>query len=548
VLRLAKKYIIGFLILLVLASAVYVSLGVKVRIRVDKDKTTLYLKNERNRWIIVGREYLFLFDGTSKMNRNRSGIEIETFINNISQTVKIIKYTPYIRGPIITQTYEFQGKIDDISLFPIYHKVEVLNGSGFFLRYEVRDLFYSGPTYKLSREIELKFERNIKVILNPNYRWAWIYKAGIVRAQYDIPTNNETLYFRLYDPDLEAPKYYDNSTNSTLAGSDVLHSLNWTDDTGLSGYIFSFYNGTTLASDVTIKANDTASHAESGYNQSLPPVLVTFGLGSELSASDYLEVGASEDTRDSQATAEGFYPFYRFDTTLSGTQDWVYVSWEGQANAAGGGKGCILYIWNYTGSAWVEEDFANCWNNDKTLTKNITTSSELSDYISGNIIHHLVMYDVSASGVTLSMDYGYIKHNITTDKFINDTWVSFGGSTWSNVTKTVNSIADTTIQWCVYANDTSNNWNGSSCTIPFDYVTTSPADTCTCDTSGWDIDCSDNCNNTVACDMGGNDITITNAGTFYTSADIFNYGTLTFKGQDAANKCIITCDGGCFKE
>jgi hypothetical protein len=40
-----------------------------------------------------------------------------------------------------------------------------------------------------------------------------------------------------------APTYSDNSTNTTLAGQDTLFSLNWTDETGLSGYIFSFYNG-----------------------------------------------------------------------------------------------------------------------------------------------------------------------------------------------------------------------------------------------------------------------------------------------------------------
>lgn len=41
-----------------------------------------------------------------------------------------------------------------------------------------------------------------------------------------------------------APKWYDNSTNSTHVGSAVLHRVRWTDDTALAGYIFSFDNGT----------------------------------------------------------------------------------------------------------------------------------------------------------------------------------------------------------------------------------------------------------------------------------------------------------------
>jgi hypothetical protein len=39
------------------------------------------------------------------------------------------------------------------------------------------------------------------------------------------------------------PTYSKNSTNGTAAGSYVLHSLNWTDPTSLSGYIFEFDNG-----------------------------------------------------------------------------------------------------------------------------------------------------------------------------------------------------------------------------------------------------------------------------------------------------------------
>ena len=35
------------------------------------------------------------------------------------------------------------------------------------------------------------------------------------------------------------------------------------------------------------------------------------------------------------------------------------------------------------------------------------------------------------------------------------------------------SLVGLTIAWCIYANDTSNNWNGTSCVSPFSYTTTS---------------------------------------------------------------------------
>ncbi len=48
------------------------------------------------------------------------------------------------------------------------------------------------------------------------------------------------------EKDEEPPKYWDNSTNSTLAGEPVEFRLRWTDG-GLSGYVFSMYNETYLS-------------------------------------------------------------------------------------------------------------------------------------------------------------------------------------------------------------------------------------------------------------------------------------------------------------
>ena len=188
---------VGTLIVAISATIIYISmLGVKIR--VDNDKATFYVKETW--WTVAGREYISIFDGTSKMNRRLAGINITTDIDDINETVKITRTTPYIRGPVINDIYFFDGKIDDIEKFPIYHRVEVINASGYFFRYEVRDLTYSGDTYKLTDEIELSFGKNMKLVLNPNYRWAWVYKSGIVRAQYDINSDYEVFYFRLFDP------------------------------------------------------------------------------------------------------------------------------------------------------------------------------------------------------------------------------------------------------------------------------------------------------------------------------------------------------------
>ncbi len=53
----------------------------------------------------------------------------------------------------------------------------------------------------------------------------------------EIPPENET-------EEDEIPQWFDNSTNSTIAGELIEHRVRWTDDNALSGYIFSFDNGT----------------------------------------------------------------------------------------------------------------------------------------------------------------------------------------------------------------------------------------------------------------------------------------------------------------
>ena len=94
-----------------------------------------------------------------------------------------------------------------------------------------------------------------------------------------------------------------------------------------------------------------------------------------------------------------------------------------------------------------------------------------------------------------------------------------GTANWSNVTKVVNFTSGSTIQWIVYANDSSDNWNVSS---TYSYDTTA-ADTCTCPgaTNNWEVDMEDNCNLTVACTLTTGNLTwIGSSGYFNCSAQL----------------------------
>ena len=78
---------IGILLLVILTSSVaYVTFGDKARLRIDEDQSTFYVPHEDYHWIwtVAGREQNRLFDGTSIMNRDKSGITINTNIQALS--------------------------------------------------------------------------------------------------------------------------------------------------------------------------------------------------------------------------------------------------------------------------------------------------------------------------------------------------------------------------------------------------------------------------------------------------------------------------------
>jgi hypothetical protein len=70
---------------------------------------------------------------------------------------------------------------------------------------------------------------------------------------------------------------------------------------------------------------------------------------------------------------------------------------------------------------------------------------------------------------------GFIFEHNNTGTLENETWLSFDslelGNSWSYASLTLNDTANTVIEWRFYANDTSNNWNG---TMSPQYLTVKP--------------------------------------------------------------------------
>ncbi|MCX6821897.1 MAG: hypothetical protein NTW30_03920, partial [Candidatus Aenigmarchaeota archaeon] len=252
------------------------------------------------------------------------------------------------------------------------------------------------------------------------------------------------------------PKYSDNSTNSTIAGRPTLFSLNWTDNVGLSGYIFSFNNGTTNSSG-QILSNSTWK-AYYGTPASDNPDLAT----TEFSATDYNSTNVSDNnemmTYGNQWAFQKFeYNFSKLPSFNRGTVTFLQYCFQGYYTYDFYEISCDAETkyYNWTSSSWTTDQNINL-SSDTTLCKNFTSGFS-------SIINSSNFFKWTARAYSAALGGPYIYTNfvnltVTYQALVNNTWVSFT-TTWSNVTKTVNSTVGANISWMIYANDSSNNWN-----------------------------------------------------------------------------------------
>jgi len=202
------KITVGLLVLVIFSSVIYVS-GNEVRIKIYKDNSVLYVYDDASSrpftWSKVGSEYNSMWDGTTKMNRRPSNITLDYSIEG--DMVHVIRRTPYIRGPVIVDTYSFDSTTNKKDKFPIEHTIEIYNGSGYIYQYEVRDLEVDIPTQD-ALDLSLVWGTPYKIFLpkntaiewdNQSY-WAKIYTSGIFKARYRPTSDYEKYDVRLTDP------------------------------------------------------------------------------------------------------------------------------------------------------------------------------------------------------------------------------------------------------------------------------------------------------------------------------------------------------------
>jgi hypothetical protein len=331
--------------------------------------------------------------------------------------------------------------------------------------------------------------------------------------------------FSLITTDVDAPTYSQNSTNSTLAGTPVQHDLYWTDNVALSGYVFSFCNGT---------FSNTSTYSTGLLSPSANSTLK--GKGWQTAANAYARDTSyawanGNRTQNTNATNySGFSAGVPSGATILGIQ--LYI--RANCSSTTGVNTVYASVSNDSGTTWSAPfdtgDLGSfAWGNSTSSLWGLTWDSTAANNIMVNVT-------ANATAVTRRMFLDWVAVNITYSNatsydcdgsaasMVNDTWTGMtGAGNWSNVTKVVDSAAGDTVYWCVYANDTSNNWNGTSCVSSFNYLTTSAGNTCSCASiqAGTPINCAENCD-IGACDVGGIAVTFINTGTITTSGDVTN--------------------------
>ena len=168
--KMAKKYLIGFLMLCILVSSIYIMIPNSVRIDVKETHTT-FMVWEKDAWILSGTERVNLMSGTTKMRAKERSLS-QSIDEDI---ITIRRFALYKDNISINETYIFNANTTDVRLFPVEHEIIVTNGQGKILQYEVTDLLYTGETVKDISSPQ-SFGHNMKVEWDYGNYYSRIYK------------------------------------------------------------------------------------------------------------------------------------------------------------------------------------------------------------------------------------------------------------------------------------------------------------------------------------------------------------------------------------
>jgi len=194
----ATKHVLSaFLVLVILSSSIYFLMPGKVRIDIENTRT-LYSVFEKGNLVLGATEYVYLFDGTTKMRASSREV---TYWNDTEFAYALRKST--WKDNITTeQLYTFEIVNNEIEKFPLKNEFKCINCVGKIVHFEYRDIDYDGETKEISSPF--RFGHNMKLEWGDRAYYSKVFQSSTVSDKIVIryrPENIvETYSVKLTDP------------------------------------------------------------------------------------------------------------------------------------------------------------------------------------------------------------------------------------------------------------------------------------------------------------------------------------------------------------
>jgi len=266
----AKKIIFSsFVILVILASSIYLVFDDDFKIDIQKTRTQ-YFFQENGSWNLAATEYVYLYDGTTKM---RAKSRSKPIYWNDSEYIYVQKNATFKDNISTIQTYTFKNKGKEIEEFPFKNEFQCINCQGKIVHYEIRDILYRGITKNIKSPFN--FGNNMKIEWEDSY-YAKVFQQKVasdkIIIKYKPKKESESYNVILVDPIL-VMDYPGNNilfTNTEIEESGYIHlelDNNWMTHTDYIDHnVFNGRNG--VSSSIGPKNNETLlwKYSLSGYS------------------------------------------------------------------------------------------------------------------------------------------------------------------------------------------------------------------------------------------------------------------------------------------
>ena len=234
-----KKTIIGFLLFVILSASFYVMLPDKVRVDMSKTRSK-YSVFEDGEYVLSAYEYLYIYDGTTKLRAKSR--EITSEVNG--NTITIMRTANFKDNITTTQIYSYDGSLSNVESVPVKQFIECFNCKDKIVHFEYRNILYNGETKDI--ESPFYFGHSMKLEWQEGSYLSKVYQQKAtdkIILRYKAEEDYETYLVRLSDPEAKNVSVSLCPNASSLIFRPDIASFNYTTGKVLE-YNVSAYNTT----------------------------------------------------------------------------------------------------------------------------------------------------------------------------------------------------------------------------------------------------------------------------------------------------------------